>query len=293
MAVQDPRKASIDTTTAITRMSRASSSMCERAAEQDKAARISATHGSPIMLARDVMVPRVISVTPDESVLGATRLMLQKGISGLPVIDGGGNLVGIVSEGDFLRRAETGTKRVRPRWLEFVLGPGRLAQEYVHVSSRKVGDVMTRNVRTVTSEARLAAVVDLMERYHIKRVPVIDGGKVVGIVTRANLLHAMASFIGEIAPSSATDSAIREKLIAELDKQPWAPVAMVDVTVRNGIVQISGSVTDDRQRQAMRVAAENIPGVRKVEEHFVWIDPVSGFYAEIPPDDEPGRPSTG
>jgi len=244
------------------------------------------------MLARDVMMPRVICVTPEQSVLAATRLMLQKGISGLPVVDGAGKLVGIVSEGDFLRRAETGTKRVRPRWLEFVLGPGRLAEEYVHVSSRKVGDVMTRDVHTVAPDAPLATIVDLMERHHIKRVPVVDGGKVVGIVTRANLLDAMASFIGEIAPSAATDSAIREKLIAELEKQPWAPVAMVTATVRNGIVQLSGSVTDDRQRQAMRVAAENIPGVRKVEEHFVWIDPVSGFYAEIPPDNEHDRPST-
>jgi CBS domain-containing protein len=175
------------------------------------------------MLARDVMVPRVICVTPDESVLVATRLMLQRGISGLPVVDGGGNLVGIVSEGDFLRRAETGTKRVRPRWLEFILGPGRLAEEYVQVSSRKVSDVMSRDVRTVTPDAPLAAVVDLMERHHIKRIPVVDGGKVVGIVTRANLLHAMASFIGEIAPSAATDSAIREKLLGELEKQPCRP----------------------------------------------------------------------
>jgi CBS-domain-containing membrane protein len=238
------------------------------------------------MLVRDVMMPRVICLTPEESVQAATRLMLQKGISGLPVVDRDGNLVGIVSEGDFLRRAETGTKRVRPRWLEFILGPGRLAEEYVRVSGRKVRDVMTRDVHTVAPDATLATVVDLMERHHIKRVPVIDGGKLVGIVTRANLLHAMASFIGEIAPSPATDSIIREKLIAELEKQPWAPVVMLDVTVRNGVVQLSGSVTDDRQRQAIRVAAENIPGVRKVEEHFVWIDPVSGFYAEIPPDTE-------
>ena len=245
------------------------------------------------MLARDVMASRVICVAPEESVLVATRLMLRKGISGLPVVDGDGKLAGIVTEGDFLRRAETGTKRVRPRWLEFVLGPGRLAEEYVHVSSRKVRDVMTRDVHTVAPDAPLSAVVGLMERHHIKRIPVIDGGKVVGIVTRANLLHAMASFIGEIAPSPATDLAIREKLIAELEKQPWAPVTRVDVTVRNGIVQLSGAVTDDRQRQALRVAAENIRGVRKVEEHFVWIDPVSGFYAEIPPDNERGHPSTG
>jgi CBS domain-containing protein len=248
--------------------------------------RLFAAHRSSIMLVKDVMVPRVICVSPDDSVQVATRLMLQKGISGLPVLDGDGNLVGIVSEGDFLRRSETGTKRVRPRWLEFILGPGRLAEEYVQASSRKVRDVMSRTVHTVAPDAPLATVVDLMERRRIKRVPVVDDGKVVGIVTRANLLRAMASFIGEIAPSPETDTAIRRKLIAELENQPWAPVNMVDVTVRNGVVQLSGLVTDDRQRQAMRVAAENIPGVQKVEEHFVWVDPESGFYAEIPPDAE-------
>jgi CBS domain-containing protein len=244
------------------------------------------------MLARDVMIPRVICVTPDDSVLAATRLMLQKGISGLPVVDGDGNLVGIVSEGDFLRRAETGTARVRPRWLEFILGPGRLAEEYVQVSSRKVGDVMSRHVHAVAPDAPLATVVELMERHHIKRVPVVDGRKVVGIITRANLVQAMASFIGEVAPSASTDSAIRDKLLGELEKQPWAPIPTVNVTVRNGIVQLSGSVVDDRQRQAVRVVAENIPGVRKVEEHFVWIDPVSGLHAEIPPDSENHRPTS-
>ena len=155
------------------------------------------------MNVKDVMTPHVLAVTPDESIFVAARLMLQKKISGLPVVDGLGNLVGIVSEGDFLRRAETGTKRQRPKWMEFFLGPGRLADEYVQISGRKVRDVMTEDVRTVTPDAPLEDVVRLMERHHIKRVPVVDGGKIVGIVTRANLLRAMASFVGEIAPSSA------------------------------------------------------------------------------------------
>lgn len=238
------------------------------------------------MKVRDVMTTHVVTVAPDDSVLAASRLMLQKKISGLPVVDRKGKLVGIVSEGDFLRRSEIGTKRTRPRWIEFILGPGRIAEEYVKINSRKVADVMSHEVRTVAPDDSLAAVVDLMERYRIKRVPVLQGENVVGIVTRANLLHAMASFIGEIAPSPTGDSAIREQFLAELEKQPWAPLNMVDVTVRNGVVQLSGSVTDDRQRQAMRVAAENIPGVKRVEEHFVWIDPESGFYAEIRSDND-------
>jgi CBS domain-containing protein len=235
------------------------------------------------MNVRDVMTPRVLSVAPDESIFVAAQLMLQRRISGLPVIDGRGDLVGIVSEGDFLRRAETATERKRPKWMEFLLGPGRLADEYVKISSRKVRDVMTDEVRTVTPDSPLEDVVRLMERHHIKRVPVTEGGKVVGIVTRANLLHAMASFVSEIAPSSADDTSIRKQLIAELERQSWTPATRIDVTVRNGVVQLSGTVTDERQRQALRVAADNIPGVKKIEDYIIWTDPVSGLFTEAPP----------
>jgi CBS domain-containing protein len=133
------------------------------------------------------MTPHVLSVPPEESVVTAAQLMLEKRISGLPVIDAGGKLVGIVTEGDFLRRAETGTRRQRPRWIEFFMGPGRLADEYVRLSGRKVGDVMTDEVQTVAPDAPLEQIVRLMERHRIKRVPVVHDGKVVGIVTRANL----------------------------------------------------------------------------------------------------------
>ncbi len=241
------------------------------------------------MKVRDVMTPHVVTVGSDESVLAASRLMLEKKISGLPVVDGKGKLVGIVSEGDFLRRSETDTKRTRSRWIEFLLGPGRNADEYVKINSRKISDVMSPDVRTVAPDDSLVTAVNLMERYRIKRIPVLEGEKLVGIITRADLLHAMAGFIGEVAPSPAGDTAIRERLLAELAKQPWAPINMVSVIVRNGVVQLSGSVTDDRQRHAMRVAAENIPGVKKVEEHFFWIDPESGFYAEIRSDDDQRR----
>jgi CBS-domain-containing membrane protein len=230
----------------------------------------------------DVMTPNVLSVPPDASVAEAAQLMLQKRISGVPVINDHGSLVGIVTEGDFLRRAETGTGRRRPRWIEFFMGPGRLADEYVRLSSRKVGDVMTHEVWTVPPGAPLEQAVRLMERHNIKRVLVVDNGKVVGIVTRANLLHAMASFAQEIAPLSAEDTSIRERLLAELKAQPWAPVTPIDVTVRNGVVQLSGIITEERQRQALRVAAENIPGVKNVEDNVAWVEPVSGLFVEAP-----------
>ena len=232
------------------------------------------------MNVRDIMTPDVVSVFPDDPVLVAARLMLQKKISGLPVVDDRENLVGIVTEGDFLRRTEIGTKRQRPRWVEFFIGPGQLADEYIRFSGRKVGDVMTRDARTATPEMPLSDVVRLMERHRIKRLPVMDNGKLVGIVTRANLLHAMASFAHEVAPARAEDTAIREHLLAELATQPWTPVTPIDVTVRDGVVHLSGVITDGRQRDALRVAAENIPGVKKVEDYITWLEPVSGFYVE-------------
>jgi CBS domain-containing protein len=234
------------------------------------------------MNASDVMTPNVLSVPPDASVATVAQLMLEKRISGVPVIDERGKLAGIVSEGDFLRRAETGTGRRRPRWLEFFMGPGRLADEYVRLSGRKVRDVMTHEVRTVPPDEPLEQIVRLMERYNIKRVPVVDNGRVVGIVTRANLLHAVASFAGEIAPLSAADAAIRDRILAALKDQPWAPVTAIDVTVRNGVVALAGIITDERQRQALRVVAENVPGVKDVEDNVVWVEPVSGMFAEAP-----------
>jgi CBS-domain-containing membrane protein len=230
----------------------------------------------------DVMTSGVLSVTPDASVATAAQLMLQKQISGLPVVNDLGHLVGIITEGDFLRRAETNTGRRRQRWIEFFMGPGRLSDEYVRLSSRKVSDVMTHHVQTVRPDTPLEEAVRLMERHNIKRLLVVDQDKVVGIVTRANLLHAIASVAHEIAPLSAQDAAIRERLLAELKAQPWAPMAAIDVTVKDGVVALSGVITDERQRQALRVAAENIPGVKNIEDSVVWVEPISGIFLEAP-----------
>jgi CBS domain-containing protein len=234
------------------------------------------------MKAMDVMTRDVVSIAPDDSVLEAVRLMLQHKISGLPVIDAGGNLVGIVTEGDFLRRTETGTARKRSRFVEFLLGPGRLATEYSQASGRKVGEVMTPDVRTVTEDAPLEQVVHLMERHRIKRVPVLRDGKLVGIVTRANLMRALANLALAERPLPAGDAAIRERLLAELNRHAWAPVGLIDVVVKDGVVKLSGALTDERERQAIRIAAENIPGVKKVEDHLIWIEPNTGVIVEPP-----------
>src|SRR4249920_3705459 len=221
------------------------------------------------MKAKDVMTSTVISVQPNATILQAARQMLQHHISGLPVIDQGGEIVGILSEGDFLRRRETATERRHSRWLEFLMGPGRLAVEYSHSHGSKVAEVTS-----------LEDIVELMERRRIKRVPVMRGKKVVGMVTRSNLMHAMVSLARAEPKSAKDDASIREMLLAEMQKESWAPVAMVNVVVRDGVVELWGVIIDDRQREALKVAAENIPGVNAVKDHLVWVEPTSGMVIE-------------
>jgi CBS domain-containing protein len=232
------------------------------------------------MEAQDVMSRPVFSITPTDSVTSAVRMMLQNQISGLPVIDAGGRLQGMITEGDLLRRAETATQRQRPRWIAFLLGPGRLADEYVHTHGRQVGEIMTPDAVAVSAEAPLEEVVSLMEKHRIKRVPVMKDGRVVGIISRANLLHALAGFARQAKPVSLDDRAIRERLYAELQGQSWAPTGSLDIIVRNGVVELWGTIFDERERQATIVAAENIAGVKAVEDHLAWVDPMTGVVVE-------------
>ena len=228
------------------------------------------------MKAQDVMTRDVITIDPDSTVLQAARLMLQHHVSGLPVVDGNRNLVGVLSEGDFLRRRETKTERRRSRWLEFLMGPGRMAAEYSHSHGSKVSEVMSTDVQSVEQDTALEDIVELMERKRIKRVPVLCGGQLVGIVTRSNLMHAMVSLARMAQPASKDDSAIREKLLAEMQHEKWAPLATVDIVVHEGMVELWGVIVDERQRTALKVAAENIPGVKAVIDHLVWVEPTSG-----------------
>lgn len=229
------------------------------------------------MQAADIMTRNVISVEADATILQAARLMLTKRISGLPVTDSSGRLVGMVTEGDFLRRGEIGTQRQRPRWIEFLKGPGSLATEYAKAWGGRVADVMTSNVYTISEDTPVDEIVRILEKHGIKRLPVVSEGRLVGIVSRANLLRAMASVARAIPASSADDATIRQTLMEELNRQSWAPVATIDPIVRDGVVDLWGTILDERQRQALRIVAERVPGVREVRDHLVWIEPMSGM----------------
>lgn len=229
------------------------------------------------MKAAHIMSRTVLSVQPETTILQAANLMLLHEISGLPVVDSDGHIVGIVTEGDFLRRAETGTRRKRSRWVEFFMGPGRLAEDYVRSTSRRVEDVMTHPVHTIDEDTPLSDVVELMECHRIKRLPVLRDRKVVGIVSRANLLRALASLAREIKSAPADDEAIRERLLTELNQESWAPIGMIDIIVRNGTVELWGTILDERKRRALVLAAENVHGVKAVRDHLVSVEPVSGM----------------
>ena len=237
------------------------------------------------MRAHQIMTKDVISVTPQTSIEDAARIMLRTHISGLPVLDGTGKLVGIVSESDFLRRSEIGTGRKRPAWLQFLVGPGRVAADFVHERGRKIEDVMTENPITVGEETPLEDLVRLMEKNGIKRLPVMSGNAVVGIVTRSNLLQAVSSMAHEIPDPTADDDHIRNRILRAVNGTDWRPIGF-EVTVRNGIVHLHGIITTDKARQATIVAAENVSGVKKVHDHLCFVDTYSGFYVESPEDVE-------
>lgn len=231
------------------------------------------------------MTRKVITVKADTSILDAANLMLQHHISGLPMVEDTDRLIGIVSEGDFMRRGEIGTEGPRVRWLDFLMGAGKYAAGYVHEHGRKVGEVMTTDdLSTATEETPLEQLVRVMQRENVKRVPIVRGNTLVGIVTRADLLRAVASLARDVPDPTADDDHIRDRVIASIEENEWQPMQL-GVTVRDGSVHLSGMITDERFRQATIVAAENVAGVKLVHDHLYFFDPMSGLSFRSPEDE--------
>jgi CBS domain-containing protein len=242
------------------------------------------------MRAHQIMTRPVITVAPETTIVEAANTMLQKHVSGLPVIDAAGKLVGIISEGDFIRRGEIGTERKRGRFLKFILGPGKEATDFVREHGRKVTEIMTKSPLTITEDTPLEEIVELMEKNDVKRLPVMRGDKIVGIVSRANLLQAVASLARQVPDPTADDDHIRNRVIDALEKNDWCPFGL-SVIVRDGVVHLSGVITEERSRQAAIVAAENVTGVVKVHDHLCWVDTMSGMYLNSPEDDSLAKAS--
>jgi CBS domain-containing protein len=229
------------------------------------------------MLAQDIMTRTVITVRPGTRLVDAVSLLVEKRISGLPVVDDNNHLVGVLTEGDLLRRCEIETQKQHSGWLTLLLGPGHLAGEYVHSKGRTVRDVMTEDPVSVAENTPLADLVTLMEKRHFKRVPVLRGAELVGLVSRSDLVRLLLQKLSAPQDASDTsDAAIRDAVAAELNQTQWANTHNISVSVRDGVVDLTGVLFNEAVRPALRVAAENTPGVKTVNDHLVWVEPVTG-----------------
>ena len=221
------------------------------------------------MQAMDVMTKNVITVQPDTGVPEIARLLLTHRISAVPVVDEDRRLLGIVSEGDLMRRVETDTESRHSWWLEAISSTQDRAREYVKSHGRKAKDVMTRGVIGVTEDTPLYEIAGLLEKHHIKRAPVTRGGRLVGIVSRANLLHGLAAKGVEVTgPGSSDDQTIRDNLLHALSKETGLDTALINVIVKDGVVQLWGLVGSDTERKAAQISAESIAGVKAVENNL-------------------------
>jgi CBS domain-containing protein len=224
------------------------------------------------------MTRTVTIVRAETAVIDALQLMLECRISGLPVVNEDREVIGILTEGDFMRRAELGTERQRSHWLALLVSPGRLADEYVATHGRKVGEVMTSPALTVQEDTPLSEVVALMEHRYIRRVPVTRNGKLVGLVSRADLLRAFVAKARDAEPAVAqmSDAQLEHRIAEEIERQPWGPATNVHVNVVRGVADIQGVLIDERERAALRVLVENMPGVTGVQDHLTTVEPISG-----------------
>ena len=221
------------------------------------------------MKVRDVMTPNVVSVAADMPVPEIAKLMLDRRISAVPVIDAKQHVVGVISEGDLIRRPELGTDKPRSRWLRFFMSDEDRAHDYVKTHGLHAREVMSQPVVSVSPQATLTDVVDLMTTRRIKRVMVLEHGKLVGVVTRSDLLrtlHAREALPTEGVPQD--DASVRARILKTIDEQGWAASAIINVQVTDGTAYLWGVVDSDEQRKAIMVAVEGVPGVRAIEDHL-------------------------
>ncbi len=237
------------------------------------------------MIVFDVMITRVIAVSPHTALAQAIRLMLDHDVSGLPVINEDGSLAGILTEGDLLRRVETGTASDRPGWLESLFRPGHEAETYVASHGRHVGQVMKTDVISVTENATLPEVAKLMRQHGIKRVPVLRGNQLIGIVSRRDLMRVVGEELSRL-PRAGDDATIERNILAEMAREPWAGRYAASVLVKDGKVDLDGCIFDLAARDALTVLCENVPGVAEVHNRLFCVEPLSGavVYQPTPED---------
>jgi CBS domain-containing protein len=221
------------------------------------------------MRAVDVMVRDVVTIRPDTDVAEVIRLLAEHDVSALPVVDPAGNLVGVLSEADLIHRVEIGTEKRRPWWQEAVTGASTLATDFAKSHGKKVDEIMTSGVISVSEDTPLSEIAALFERKGIKRVPVVRDGKLVGIVSRSNLIQALASAVGRMDQHDETDRQIRLELMSLLGQQSWTDFGNRNVTVSDGVVHLWGLVGSEAEHKALLALAESVPGVSRVADEMI------------------------
>jgi CBS-domain-containing membrane protein len=221
------------------------------------------------MNASDVMVRNVITVSPDTETSVAIKLLVDKDISALPVVDGTDGVVGIISEADLFRREEIGTEKHRPWWLEAMIPSVTLATDFAKSHGRRVGEIMSERVVTAEEDTSLSKIATLLERHRIKRIPIVKDGKLVGIVSRSNLIQALASMSSKPDEALAADRALRFEILNRLKGQSWTHFDESNVVVSDGIVHLWGLIDSPQQRKALFALVEEVAGVGKVEDETI------------------------
>ena len=221
------------------------------------------------MRAVDVMVRDVVTVRPDTDVAEAIKLLAEHDVSALPVLDDAGNLVGMLSEADLIHRVEIGTDKHRAWWQEAVTGASTLAADFAKSHGKKVDEIMTSGAISVSEDTPLSEIAALFERKRIKRVPVVKDGKLVGIVSRSNLIQALASVVGRMDHHDETDRQIRLELMSRLQQQSWTDFGSRNVTVSDGVVHLWGLVGSQTEHKALLALAETVPGVSRVADEMI------------------------
>lgn len=230
-------------------------------------------HGEPRMLAQDIMTTDVVTVAPDTPLTVVTGVLLDQRISGVPVVEADGRPVGMVTEGDLLRRPEMGSERREPWWRHLLTTPEEKADAYVKTHGEHAGDVMSEDLVFVRRDTPVAKIVELLEKHRIRRVPVIEGGKLVGVVSRADIIRALTRLMARRgAPGQAGDEELRRRALDAIHEVKLAGDAFVNVEVTGGVVHLWGFATSAQEREALKVACGNVPGVARVASHLGVFD---------------------
>jgi CBS domain-containing protein len=215
------------------------------------------------------MVHDVITVKPEDDVELAVKLLLDNDVSALPVVGDDGKVVGVLSEADLIHREEIGTEKQHPWWLEAVMPASKLAGEFAKSHGRRVDEVMTIGAVTASEDTPLGEIATLLERHRIKRIPIVRDGKLVGVVSRSNLIQALASSQPHTDTGTTTDRSIRLDLLDRLHHQDWTDFGEINVIVKDGVVHVWGLVSTAAERRALLALAEEVPGVVGVTDEMI------------------------